>query len=79
MADHTSRFARRQGFLTLWALFFLVSVSLLMSVVVVGVTARREITRDLVQDYTATTKVIREQTRQHVKKSTTDEREKPLN
>lgn len=72
MANNTRRLTRHQGFLTLWALFFLLSASLLMSLVTVGLTARREITRDLVQDYTRTTKAIQAQTHQHVKKATND-------
>lgn len=68
MARNTSRFTRHQGFLTLWALFFLAGTSLLLSVVGVGLAARRETTNQLVHDYEASVQVIDRQRQQHVKR-----------
>jgi len=77
LADHTRRFARHHGFLTLWALFFLASVSLLLSVVGVGLAARRETTNQLVRDYSQSTQKIVHQTRQLVKKRAQAQRHQP--
>ena len=41
----------RQGFLTLWALFFLAGISLLVILVVSGQAARRESTTRLITEY----------------------------
>jgi len=77
MARNTGRFTRHQGFLTLWALFFLASVSLLLSVVSVGLAARRETTNQLTRDYAQATRVIERQMKRHVKKRPAQRQEKP--
>lgn len=54
MVDNDSRFTRR-GFLTLWALFFLASVSLVLILVMAGQSAREQSTHQLIQDYNRST------------------------
>ncbi|WP_157054344.1 hypothetical protein [Levilactobacillus paucivorans] len=49
MANNTGRFARRRGFLTLWALFFLTMVSLFIGLLSVAQAARRETTNELIR------------------------------
>ncbi len=54
MANDDSRFTRR-GFLTLWALFFLASVSLVLILVMAGQSAREQSTHQLIKDYNRST------------------------
>lgn len=57
MADHYSRFTRH-GFLTLWALFFLAGVSLILLVVLAGQSARQQSTLELIKAYNRSTSQI---------------------
>ncbi|MFC6259502.1 hypothetical protein [Levilactobacillus fujinensis] len=62
MARNASRFTRRQGFLTLWALLFLASVSLLLTLISVGQAGQRETTMILTTEYRTTTRQINGET-----------------
>ncbi|WP_125681734.1 hypothetical protein [Levilactobacillus yonginensis] len=70
MAQHHPRFTRQQGFLTLWALFLLTGVSLLLTVVIVATAAQRQATNALIARYDQATETIRRQNTYHVKKTT---------
>ncbi len=63
MARNVSRFTRHQGFLTLWALLFLTSVSLLLTLILVGQAGQRATTTALTRDYRATTQQIKSEIR----------------
>jgi len=63
MARNASRLTRRQGFLTLWALLFLTSVSLLLTLILVGQAGQRETTAALTTEYRVTTRQIKREIR----------------
>ncbi|MEN2368207.1 hypothetical protein [Levilactobacillus brevis] len=68
----------RQGFLTLWALFFLAGISLLVILVVSGQAARRESTTRLITEYNQAARRLKQQTTKHVKKVPGHTAVKPL-
>jgi len=67
MARNASRLTRRQGFLTLWALLFLTSVSLLLTLVLVGQVGQRETTTALTNDYRTSTRRVQREIRTRYK------------
>lgn len=57
MAKDDPQFAR-QGFLTLWALIFLVNVSLILGLVLTSQAAKQQSTLELIQSYNRSTSQI---------------------